>query len=211
MTPQEQHIDRIQKYLRGELPPNEMTAMKTDIEQNPVLAQEVADYHFLIEGIVAVGAFDFEAKVASWEQKYKLGRSDFEEESEEEASETYTLDELLAMFQPVGAYESRIAKELVGIRSMGNLKVIQPENEADFLEQITFQLENPVNEALKLTIENSEEDEVLKQNIAANTATFTIDLKGFKPGRYYWKLRSKKYGMVLRSFFIQKNLMPPTF
>lgn len=207
MTPQEQHIDLIQKYLRGELPPNEMNTMKVNINQNPVLAQEVADYQFLMEGIIAVGASDFEAKVASWEQKYKLNKTDFEENTPKQ--ESYSLEELLEMFQPVRSYEKQIAKELISTRGAGGLKVLSPKNEVDCSEQIRFELESPVNDTLKLTIENSEEDEVLKQNIAANTSSFTIDIKNFKPGRYYWKLRSKKYGMVLRSFFIQKNLMPP--
>ncbi|MEZ4887998.1 MAG: hypothetical protein R3E32_24935 [Chitinophagales bacterium] len=206
MTPQEQHIDRIQKYLRGELPPNEMIAMKTNIEQNSILAQEVADYQFLIEGIVAAGAFDFEAKVASWEQKYTLDKSGFEEKTSQD--ETYTLDDLLLMFQPVSIYEKRIANELVGTRSIGGLKVVKPENEVDCLGQLTFELESPVDDVLKLTIENNEEDEVLQQNISANTLTFTIDLKELRPGRYYWKLRSKQHGMILRSFFVQKHLMP---
>ena len=207
MTPQEQHIDHIQKYLRGLLPPNEMKVMDANIQHNPILAQEVADYQFLIEGIEAVGASDFEAKVAIWESKYELKKEYLAESSEQQIG--YSLDELLDMFRPVRAYENRIAKELVGTRHLGGLKVKAPVDKADFLEQITFELENPVNDVLKLSIENSEEDVVLKQNIAANTSTFTVDLAGFKPGRYYWKLRSKKYGMVIRSFFIQKKLMPP--
>jgi len=48
----------------------------------------------------------------------------------------------------------------------------------------------------------------LKKVIAANTMSFLVDIKKIKSGRYYWKLRSKKYGLVMRSFFIQKNLMP---
>lgn len=202
MTPQELHIDRIQKYLRGELPPNEMKAMETNIQQNPELAQEVADYQFLIEGVIAVGAADFEAKVRSWEEKYKIAVGDFEEE------ETYTLEELMAMFQPVKAYENRIAKELVGTRSAGGLKVSKPENGVDCLKELVLELENPVNDVLKFTIEDSEEDEIFNREIAANTSTFTIDLTHYNPGRYYWKLRSKKYGMVLRSFFVKKYLMP---
>ena len=207
MTPQEQHIDRIQKYLQGELSANEMNDMDSNIAQDALLAKEVADYQFLIEGIEAIGASNFETKVTSWEQKYKLNSSDFEEGITKQ--ETYSLEELLGMFQPVGAYEKRISKELVGTRSMGTLKVLKPENGADCGGQLVFELEGSVNEVLKLIIENNEEDEVLKQNIAANTTSFSIDLKNLKPGRYYWKLRSKKYGMILRSFFVQKNLMPP--
>ena len=114
----------------------------------------------------------------------------------------------MAMFQPVKAYENRIAKELVGTRSVGGLKVNKPENGVDCSEELVFELENPVNDVLKLTIEDSEEDEIFSQKIEANISTFTLDLTGFKPGRYYWKLRSKKYGMVLRSFFVKKHLMP---
>ncbi len=121
----------------------------------------------------------FEKKVASWEQKYKLNKEDFEEKV------SYTLDGLVAMFRPVNIYEKRIAKELVGTRQLGGLKVKYPENETDCLEEVTFELEQSVNDVLKLSIENNEEDEVLKKVIETNTIRFTINIKNFKPGRYY--------------------------
>jgi len=85
----------------------------------------------------------FETKVASWEQKYKLTEAGFEEET------IYTLEELVAMFQPVNIYEKRIAKELVGTRQLGGLQVKYPENEVDCLGEIIFELEHSVDDVLK--------------------------------------------------------------
>ncbi len=206
MTSEEQHIDLIQKYLRSELAPKVMEQMRVNIQKDTVLAQEVADYQLLIEGIEAKGAFDFVNKVASWEQKYRLKKTDFEKQVKEE--KTYLLEELLELFQPVRAYEKRIEKELVGTRQIGGLEVKKPENGVDCRGEIVFELVAPIDDELKLVIEDNEEEEVYKTFVKAKTQSFEVNIVDWKPGRYYWKLRSKKYGMILRSFFIQKHLYP---
>ena len=117
-----------------------------------------------------------------------------------------TLEDL---FKVVPYYESLILAEA---RS-GSLLVASPENGADCGNSIAFELKQPSASPLKLTIENSNEDILIKTQIDANSQTFKIDLnpsQRFPTGRYYWKLKSDD-GTLIREFFINKDLMPSKY
>ena len=116
-----------------------------------------------------------------------------------------TLEDL---FKVVPYYESLILAEA---RS-GSLRVASPENGADCGNSIAFELTQPSASPLKLTIENSNEDILIKTQIEANSQTFKVDLgpKKFPTGRYYWKLKSED-GTLIREFFINKDLMPSKY
>ena len=128
-----------------------------------------------------------------------------EETTQEDVNQTYTLDDLLDMFGVVEEYEEAMALA----ERAGELNVIAPINGAEMRGEITFQLERPLDSKLKLRIENNQKQALVTQKIEAGTTTFTVSLPAsdFAPGRYYWKLWGRE-GMVIRSFFIAKGMMP---
>ncbi len=114
------------------------------------------------------------------------------------------------LFKSVPYYESLILAEA----RAGALKVASPNNGADCNgSSIEFELAQPAQSDLKLTIENSNEDILIKTKIEANTQSFSIPLDAkqkFPSGRYYWKLKSED-GTVIREFFVNKDLMPKKY
>lgn len=132
--------------------------------------------------------------------------------------ETYSLEELLALFAPAKTMENIVLLE-GNTRSTSaenieehKLQVKLPDNEANFDESLNIELQTPLNIPLHLIIINNQEERVLEQIIPANISAFEVSLKGCSPGRYYWKLYAKimpdTSSNIVRVFFIKRHLDP---
>ncbi|HRK26525.1 MAG TPA: hypothetical protein PK239_04460 [Chitinophagales bacterium] len=95
------------------------------------------------------------------------------------------------------------------------IQVLSPEHEANVKGNFVIQLQNPLPQRLILTIKNNKGDFILKNHLLPENQTlFTVPLPQLNPGRYYWQLKVnstirkelEKYGIILRSFFIRKDL-----
>ncbi|MEZ4885357.1 MAG: hypothetical protein R3E32_11565 [Chitinophagales bacterium] len=121
--------------------------------------------------------------------------------------ETYTLEELIAYFAPIQEYEQNLS----AISRSSDVQIIRPENFINCVKDLQFEWKTPSTIPLLLIIENNEYDVLLRKEIPPQTLSFGIQLsaqKGFKPGRYYWKLASKRHQVsALGVFFIGKDLM----
>ena len=123
---------------------------------------------------------------------------------------TYTLEELLAMFEPVEHYDAML--EVVE-RSAPTLlpmpiHVLSPQNETNCYNTIIFELDRPAPQDLTLIIENNQEDELIENVFPAHAATYRQLLTGFAPGCYYWKLILDEDNMLMGKFYVRKDLMP---
>ncbi len=121
--------------------------------------------------------------------------------------QTYTLEELLAYFTPIQEYEEILST----ITRASELQIIHPKNHINCVNHLYFEWKDFNNMPLILIIENNEYDVIIRQEIPPQTLSFSLNLstpKGFKPGRYYWKLASRRHEISLMGvFFIGKGLM----
>ncbi|MGB0929474.1 MAG: hypothetical protein ACPGVB_01770 [Chitinophagales bacterium] len=121
-------------------------------------------------------------------------------QKKEEPQTTYSLEELLAEFRVVPAYEKMMAM----VERGGDLTVLQPSNKIICdNRKLTFLLEKPSTDDMFIRIENNQKRKLFSQQIAPNLTTFTIDLPEnlFSAGLYYWKLLNSEE-MVIGSFII---------
>ncbi|MGB1241604.1 MAG: hypothetical protein ACPG49_03725 [Chitinophagales bacterium] len=116
----------------------------------------------------------------------------------------YSLDQLTNLFAPVPTYQMAISQTKRGV----DFDVLKPEKGGDCWEDgLSFELSNGVGEALELTIENNQSDELYSDEIPAHTIYFkpSFSSKDHSPGRYYWKLTSDNE-TIMGDFFIGRDL-----
>ena len=121
--------------------------------------------------------------------------------------EVYDKNFLQTAFAPIKEYE----ENLKGVTRAGEVQVFKPKFQENCTDRLHFQLEKEIPLPLLLIIENNDYDELFRKEIPARSIAFDINLplqKGFTPGRYYWKLASKRHQIfVMGVFFIGKGLM----
>ena len=132
--------------------------------------------------------------------------------NEEGATTTYTLEELLDMFKPVGHYELAIAESMDGgLRRFDNLRVWEPINGINCTGgKLHFRLNRAVaQEDIIVRIENNREDTVLDEQLSGPASgEFEINVASLSPGRYYWKLKAGNQDAIIGMFFIHKDILP---
>ncbi len=124
--------------------------------------------------------------------------------------QSYTLEELLACFSPVQEYEDNLST----VSRASDVEILHPKNHINCVDNLYFEWSKPNHIPLLLIIENNEYDVLIRKEIPIQTLSFSINLdfkKGFKPGRYYWKLTSKRHEIsAIGAFFIAKDLLKRT-
>lgn len=207
-------FNSIEQYLSGQLTDSELQVFLQQMEADESFAEAV----FLQEQIkiewTDTGFQNFKETLQGVEETYHASDNQTVLDKSQKQDTTlnkgvYTLEELLAFFRPVNHYEKAISEaELAGVVRANELGIVTPENGADCSENIVFQLKSPVTESIKIIIENSEEDIVKRGELQAGKTQLNIDTSDLRPGRYYWKIKSRQHGTTLGMFFVQKNWMP---
>jgi hypothetical protein len=182
----ENHSQLIERYVHNELSEAERKQFEQGLDADEALAEKVFLTKLVHNTLAEKPRRNFRNILSAVNDAYHTN-----------------LEEL---FQAVPYYEALITAEA---RSGGAMQVVSPQTGISCNNQLAFTLNADFSKELKLTIENSKEDILLKTRIQAHTNTFTIDLpkKQFPPGRYYWKLKSSE-GRIIRNFFVNKELMP---
>jgi len=191
----DQDLLLIEKFLSNELNVQELDLFKERMESDPTFKEHVVAQKN-ISDVLSNNA------LKTFEQNLKAIEQDFYKEKET----TYSIEELLDMFKEVPDYEDEL--EMSATRSLENLKVIDPKNGENCIDQVKFVLNNDAPENLTISIENSNEDEVLECVFAKKEKELSVNLESLKPGRYYWKLFGDTIDLYIGSFFIRKDLMP---
>ncbi len=119
----------------------------------------------------------------------------------------FSKDALVENFAPLEDYELN----LEGITRASEFQVFQPIFEGNYTHCLPFRLERGIFSPFLLIVENNDYDELICQEIPPYSIAFDIDLppeKGFQPGRYYWKLTTKRHQVsAMGVFFIGKDLL----
>lgn len=123
---------------------------------------------------------------------------------------TYSLAELLAMFEPVEHYDALLAEveRSAAAPVSPPVHVLLPQNDINCYHTIVFELDRPTPTDLILIIENNQEDELIESVFPAHTQQYRQSLSGFAPGCYYWKLMLDEDNMLIGKFYVRKELMP---
>ncbi len=207
----------IEKYFQGSLDEEASAAFLNRLEIDvaffkrvmalQVLEEASLDLHYkdLAEEVKEDknGEFlDFKKALESAELDVYLEEEILQPLQQNRGSETtYSLEELLADFQVVPAYEEMMLTEERGEM----IEVLEPINRFHCKNRVlTFTLKEALTSAFSLRIENNQMKAVFKQKFPTNSAaSFTITLPddAFPPGLYYWKLWNRN-GTVMGSFLV---------
>jgi TolA-binding protein len=82
-----EHLEQIELYLDGKLQGEELAGFTREMETNPSLKAEVADYKEIISGIKLSGEKDFVALVAQWEKDIRVAEKINEQKSTTDITE----------------------------------------------------------------------------------------------------------------------------
>lgn len=142
-------------------------------------------------------------------------------ETEKKTETSYSLAELLAMFEPEAAWETATAtrSQTDTTESPDSLQtwVVLPENaiECRSKDQLHFELEQAAPCELNCKVYNNHQEAVATHQIPAREVSFSITVPA-QPGRFYWELtptdRSTKrqIGTAKGMFFVERGLVPET-
>ena len=201
MKQYDEHI--IDAYLRGELSPTE----KAELEAAILKDDELKEWFEFQQNLQLEVKRSLKNRLL--EQLQVIEQELEMEKKQADSQPLYTLEELLSMFKVVEHYEYAIEslEEEITMRS-SELGVIHPVNELDTNGVLVFELQKEVDVALELVIENNEEEVLIEEDIPPQCRFFTVDIEGFAIGRYYWKLMSDVFPVIVGAFFVGKRWMP---
>jgi hypothetical protein len=190
--------DNLEKYLNGTMDTEELNHFKALLITDDQLVKDVFEQKMLQEA------------VQQYEQLNALYDllTDIQQQRTDRNKRSYTLDELLEMFEPSAYYEEEFAATRSAIENALSISVTAPAIDADCIDKIDFVFDPPLVNDTVLSIENNREEPVVaEQNIAKKSANACIDIAHLLPGRYYWKLDNNS-DMIIGGFYVQKNMMP---
>ncbi|MEZ4883493.1 MAG: hypothetical protein R3E32_02060 [Chitinophagales bacterium] len=202
----------IEKYLQNALSDSEKKALLHELQSNPAFAEEW-QFQRLLRQVLQT-------------EKHKVLKSNILKELDalEEAGEIQPLPSLSPTSNMTDVISKYIADNLAllqqwftpysypSIARGGNLEVLMPEENTNAQYSLDFELKNPINLKLSLSIFNAKNDLVFAEKIPPQSRTFTISLmpiaEELHPGWYYWQLGHSRIGEVKRAFFINAELNP---
>ncbi len=140
----------------------------------------------------------------------------------EENEQSYTLDELLSLFNNYPQYERKIEEVSYAMKRSSGEDIhigafIQlPYNDADYSNRLPLTLNKALDFDLEVTIYDNEgnevfeEEEIVREYLSKGKIEIHIATYDFAPGCYYarFKPSDKTISPVFRKFYVQKHLMP---
>ena len=198
----QQDFEQIQDAIAGKLSADEQQAYNKRLSTDSNFAED-AFLQDKLKNILSDKPFDeFRGTLMRIETEYHylgLWRTT-------ETTETFSIEDILAMFEPVAHYEQALSH--ADLRAAGTA-LLQPQNGSNFLpnDSLTFVWAAALTEPLVLSIENNQEDVVLQDTIETGTVSHNITLPNLPAGRYYFKLTGNNSGMYIGMFFVNKNLL----
>ena len=188
--------ETIDNYLNGNLDSNLLALFESEIDSNKNFVEQVFCQKMIKE---TIEQHDKIARLQTIMSQIYSRHTDIQKR-------VYTTKQLTKQFKPCQYYE----QELIAAPMRSSkyaLKVIEPQKEANFDNELFFSFNMPAPITCNLIIEDNEETIVEQYDIAAGSTNFTILLNNYLPGRYYWKLDIGD-NVLMDSIFVQKNLMP---
>ena len=219
------NLEIIRKYLAGNLQAEELHEFEKQMDGNLKFAQEVLTEKLLIDAMEQI-AKERSANVLLKAQDLvkSLGMDLFTSDEQTQLDkidfktnlQVYSISDLVEDFAVSEEFESYTTRSANG-SSQTQLQVLSPENEASLSGEMNIVLKTELEVPLVLNIKNNK-GEIILQNyqLPSKQTSFTVPLPSdIKPGRYYWQLKAQvpslkaqhSYGIVLRSFFIGKELL----
>jgi len=217
----------ISRFLNHQMEEQEKLAFTAAIKDNPTLLKEVF-YHKTIN----TAAQNLNKK--RLKETLQRTKEDFYQKVLEQDNDKpiYTIDELKAFFKPENELEAYMKgiKKMAGVRRGGettskqlSITVIEPDNEANVEDTITFKIKSNCTFELELHILDNIRKSLHKVTIDAANDNISVpltlqyhlaDIDSDKPGRYYWLIKAKnrqknrEYAKIIGVFYVRKDLMP---
>ena len=195
--------EHIAVYLHGRLNEADAKAFEQAMREDENLLKTVNAHKMMMEGI---------KEGVRHRLKKRLRQKEADLKALKAKSETsYTLQDLLDMFEPVPHYEHLLKaknEQALVSRAGGCINLLSPQRNEAVNESLLFEFSAPSKEALTLLIENNNETEVFEEKLPQNASEYVVSVIHFAPGRYYWKLIGEDSDMLMGCFLVRKHLLP---
>ena len=203
----EEKLTWIERYFMKNLSQTERQKFEKQLDSDPLFNEEVLAFQNVLEEINRYGNWSVVQKVGSWEKEFQEKEQLYSGMEQNENEQTlYSLEEILDMFAPNPIYEKVMVLQTRG----NNSSIICPENalELSSKDVLSFVLQDGQNANLKINIEDNKQNILYSKlfNTSSKNIQLNINSLSLKAGRYYWKLMGN-FGMIVRSFFINKQIM----
>ncbi len=210
-----QKIELIEKHLSNKLSIKEQELFQQLLESDKDFAMAVLFQKDLIPSIAVNGRQSLKLQFEELEKAIAATNTKSQETVFETIKQNieaeiqqlgYTIDQMIQLFRPVPNYTTAIAATTRG----SSLSILSPENEADLSEGfIRFDFGQALKKDIEILIEDNQYDVLIEEEISAghSEATLPLPTPNFKAGRYYWKIIEGDELVMIRTFFVRKDLM----
>ena len=193
--------------LVNSLSQTERQKFEKQLDSDPLFNEEVLAFQNVLEEINRYGNWSVVQKVRSWEKEFQEKEQLYSGMEQNRNEQTlYSLEEILDMFAPNPIYEKVMVLQTRG----NNSSIICPENALELRSNdvLSFVLQDDQNVNLKINIEDNKQNILYSKlfNTSSKNIQLNINPLSLKAGRYYWKLMGN-FGMIVRSFFINKQII----
>ena len=234
----ENDIEKVKLFVRGNLKGDELKAFKERLVSDKNLHKLVTSYQLMMEVAELYShksQFMETAKLVSKKQVESITYS-YEElikyfkvndQLEKDVEKSYSKQKL--EFEP--ALKKGNKEDKKDFKPPKEIKLISPKNEIDAKNKLKFELKKGYDSKLLVNVFNNKgarisfskkevskgislKDKGKNLIITKNAKKFSLSLKKFKPGIYYWSItfrneeKAKEYKTITQSFYIQKDLKP---
>ena len=208
MMTENEKIKLVEDYVLGTLSEKDFQLLTQLRKEDAAIEEQIGFYQDLHDGAVLFGDERFKLELQEMEQSWQLKQQKLKQSSLKEKWKSLTdkvngaIDELSQFFLPVPNYEAAL---LQASRSTA-AGLIAPENglDVELDGDLIFGFEKPLAKKHSFTIENNQQEIVTQRTLEKGSKQFVISLKGFVPGRYYWKLMGDRE-TVIGMFFVGRS------
>lgn len=210
-----QKLEIIERYLSDELSPKEQTVFQELLTSDEDFALAVLFQKDLMPSIAANGRQSLKLQFEELEKTIVAKNSKtqatvldkIKQSIEAEIKELgYTIEQFLQLFAPVPNYTTAIAATTRGNR----FSLLSPENKVDCSEGfIRFDFGKALNNEIEILIEDNQHNVLIEEEVRMGQREIVLDLPvlEFKAGRYYWKIIADEELVMIRTFFVRKDLV----
>ncbi|MFK7904189.1 MAG: hypothetical protein AB8B69_03645 [Chitinophagales bacterium] len=206
MMTENKRIELIENYVLNTFSNRDLQLLTQLRRDEPAIEEEITFFENLYGGAVLFGDERFKMELQQMEINWQLKRKKAEQSSlrdklsalGDKANEVML--QFGQFFLPVPNYET-VLWQTSRSTSAG---LTAPKNGADIEGEFTYRFEKPLVKNHRFVLENNSQEVLEERTLEKGTTQFVVDIAGFSPGRYYWKLIGERETLI-GMFFVGRN------
>jgi len=207
MMTENERIQLIENYVLNTFSNGDIQLLTQLRRDEPAIEEEITFFENLYGGAVLFGDECFKMELQQMEINWQLKRKKAKQSSLRSKFNTLggKVNEVVVQFSqfflPVPNYETVLWQASRSI-STG---LTAPQNGADMEGELSYRFEKPLVKNHRFVLENNSQEVLEERVLEKGTTQFVVNIAGFSPGRYYWKLIGERKTLI-GMFFVGRTL-----